>query len=224
MIEELVNHEARFPLSLDVFRASSDEKARALLRGALKHLGLRSPSLARLTEMARQFKYARDDGRVSLKVSEDRSLGIHRGHIYCYQHISSYSVKWRGEKEILLPHGVLRCLDNQACRGVRVDLDSDTVEITCRKSPNETLKRANRPQRTLGDLLREAGVPHWARDAYPRVYQNDRLVCVPSRGVDECAHAHPKGQYVDFIFEPNEVSQGSVERALTTQTNKSRRR
>jgi tRNA(Ile)-lysidine synthase len=56
---------------------------------------------------------------------------------------------------------------------------SGRVEVRCRQGGERIRIRADGPTRTVKNLLAEAKVPTWRRDAYPLVFADGELVCLP---------------------------------------------
>ncbi|MDR0770858.1 MAG: tRNA lysidine(34) synthetase TilS [Burkholderiales bacterium] len=174
---------ARFPLDLSWLKTLSEAFARHVLRTAFRHAGLRAPTFARLSDMLRQLQHARPDARIELRHG-GQCLGIHRGRIMLYTPVAPYRVSWHGEDSVTLPHGVLRLTPGKENDSLRDALNQGKdILIASRQHERETLKpAANRPRRLLCDWLREAGVPHWARDTWPRIYCDGEIVFVPGVG------------------------------------------
>jgi tRNA(Ile)-lysidine synthetase-like protein len=60
------------------------------------------------------------------------------------------------------------------------------ILIAGRLNKQETLKpAANRPRRLVCDWLREAGIPHWARNTWPRIYCDGEIAFIPGIGNEE---------------------------------------
>jgi tRNA(Ile)-lysidine synthase len=58
------------------------------------------------------------------------------------------------------------------------------VTIRAREGGERLQCHANRPRRTVKNLLQEAHIPAWERERIPFIYCGDVLVCVPGVGVD----------------------------------------
>ncbi|MDR0250884.1 MAG: tRNA lysidine(34) synthetase TilS [Burkholderiales bacterium] len=180
---EIDEAKARFPLDLPWLAALPEALARHTLRMAFRHAELRAPTFARLSEMLRKLRHARPDARIELRHGK-QCLGVHRGKVMLYTPVSPYKILWRGEEDVTLPHGVLHLKP-----GKKRDLLHDALNrgqevlIASRLHKSESLKpAANRPRRLLCDWLREAGIPHWERDTWPRIYCDGELAFVPGIG------------------------------------------
>ncbi|MDR1529097.1 MAG: tRNA lysidine(34) synthetase TilS, partial [Burkholderiales bacterium] len=75
------------------------------------------------------------------------------------------------------------------------------VWISGRQNNKEVLKCAHRPRRAIIDLLREANIPHWARDRWPRLYLDNELAAVPNIGINERFLAAPKANGFHCVFQ-----------------------
>jgi tRNA(Ile)-lysidine synthetase-like protein len=150
---------------------------------AFRHAELRAPTFARLNEMLRQLRHARPDARIELCHGKQR-LGVHRGKVILYAQVPSYKILWRGEEDVALPHGILYLKPGKERDFLRDALNrGQEILIASRLHKSESLKPAtNRPRRLLCDWLREAGVPHWERDTWPRIYCDGELAFVPGVG------------------------------------------
>lgn len=169
-----------FPLDLSWLAALPEASARHALRLAFRHAELRAPTFARLNEMLRQLQHARPDARIELRHG-GQCLGVHREKIMLYTPVAPYRILWRGEDSVTLPHGTLQLKRGKESHSLREALkEGKEILIASRQSQQEYLKpAANRPRRKLCDWLREAGIPHWARDTWPRIYCDGEIVFVP---------------------------------------------
>ncbi|MDR2173172.1 MAG: tRNA lysidine(34) synthetase TilS, partial [Burkholderiales bacterium] len=184
---EIDDEKARFPLDLPWLTTLPEALARHALRIAFRQAELRAPTFARLNEMLRQLRHARPDARIELRHGGQR-LGVHRGKVMLYTPVAPYKILWRGEENVALPHGVLHLKQGKKSdpeTGLLRDAlnRGQEILIASRLHKRETLKPApNRPRRLLCDWLREAGIPHWERDTWPRIYCDGELVFVPGIG------------------------------------------
>ncbi len=178
--QEIDETKARFPMTQSWLAALPEAPARHALRTAFRQAGLRAPSFARLSEMLRQLQHARPDAQIELRHGV-QCLGIHRGQIMLYAPVAPYRILWRGEVTATLPHGTLRLRPGKERDLLYEALNQGKeILIASRLHECEYFKPvANRPRRPLRDWLREAGIPHWARDTWPRVYLDGELAFVP---------------------------------------------
>ncbi|MCL2297590.1 MAG: tRNA lysidine(34) synthetase TilS [Proteobacteria bacterium] len=208
---------ARFPLDLCWLTALPESLARHALRFAFRQAELRAPTFARLNDMLRQLRHARPDARIELRHGGQR-LGVHRGKVILYTTVSPYKMLWRGEENVTLPHGVLHLKAGKETDALRDALNQGKeILIASCQHQRETLKpAANRPRRLLCDWLREAGIPHWKRDTWPRVYCDGELLFVPGIGNGWTITASPKNISRDAAKKAN---LGGISEAPSTNKN-----
>ncbi len=159
-------------------------RARNLLRWFLRSRGLPAPSAARLAEMLRQFRAA--DASPTLCIAHAGSeVSLHRGRVIFHDPPPPpYARDWTGEPAIVLPHGRL-LFTPEAGAGIAEHHLGGAPTSICSGRPGERLQLPGRRlRRAVADLLREAGVPHWEREALPRVYCGPQLAAVATLGVD----------------------------------------
>jgi tRNA(Ile)-lysidine synthase len=104
---------------------------------------------------------------------------------------SPSALTWQGESRVEL--GEAGCLSFQATTGEGVNLMRGNVSIRFRSGGERLRPGVERPRRTLKNLLREAGIPAWQREALPLVYIDEKLAWVANIGVDS-----------DFLVKPGE--------------------
>jgi tRNA(Ile)-lysidine synthase len=144
--------------------ASTDDKARLVLREFLRARGLRAPSEAKLVEMLRQLT---GKGTRTAVEHDGAVLRLYRGRV---------SVDRRAGGELRL----------RPARGRGIDaarLERSRLTLRARSGGERLQLDARRPRRTLKNLFQEAGVPPWRRERLPLLYCDDQLVWVPELGV-----------------------------------------
>jgi tRNA(Ile)-lysidine synthase len=167
--------------------ALSDARARNLLRWFLCSHDLRPPSAASLASMLSQIAASAADARVAI-AHDGATLGVHRGWIAIHREpAAGWEAVWRGEPELALPHGTLafRAL---AEGGEDVGIASAALAgrplaVRAARGGERLRLAAGRPRRALTDLWREAGVPPWARTAWPLLFCGGELAAVPGLGI-----------------------------------------
>ena len=160
-------------------------RARNLLRWFLRRQGLRAPSAARLAAMLQQLVAAANDARVAI-AHDGATVGVHRGWIAIHgPPATGWAAEWRGEPALALPHGTLLFSPIAAGReGIAATaLDGPPLVARAARGGERLRLAADRPRRALTDLWREAGIPPWARSAWPLLFCGDELVAVPGLGV-----------------------------------------
>jgi tRNA(Ile)-lysidine synthase len=168
-------------LPMDVHDAKSLHRA---LHGWLKELNAPLPDFVALEEFARQCMHAQGDKLPELRVGgyllQRWRQGIHlySGDIDCDFDISCEvggalagrwgSIAWQ-EADMGLPAGV----------SIRV------------RAPRhgEAVSLGQRPRRSVGQWLQEAGVPPYLRGFYPLVQVGDEIIAIPDVGlVSDCSN------------------------------------
>ena len=179
----------RLPAELSV-----DRRANAL-RAWLARNAVAMPSEARLAEMVRQLWEARDDARVRIEHA-GVALVRHKGEALIERGLAPaalasattpaqpWQVSWNQESDLELgpDRGVVH-FDNATGEGIRAALAAGPWCFRAR-SGGETIRLgADRPTRTLKNLLQERELPMWQRDNLPLLFHGDRLVWVPGVGI-----------------------------------------
>jgi tRNA(Ile)-lysidine synthase len=176
-------------------------RARNALRHFLRREGLRPPSAARLEALAIQLASARTDARVEF-VHDGARFGVHRGQLQRRPPTQRpFECAWRGERELVLPHGRLAFVDTVGA-GLAADTASNAPIVVRSRAGGERLALdPSRPRRALKAWLRESGLPPWQRTALPLVFCGDALAAVPGLGVDVGFRAAPgaRGYRLDWL-------------------------
>ena len=168
-------------LPMDVHDAKSLHRA---LHGWLKELNAPLPEFVALEEFARQCMHAQGDKLPELKVGGyllqrwRQAIHLYSGDIDCDFDISCEvggalagrwgSIAWQ-EADMGLPAGV----------SIRV------------RAPRhgEAVSLGQRPRRSVGQWLQEAGVPPYLRGCYPLVQVGDEIIAIPDVGlVSDCSN------------------------------------
>ena len=180
-------------------------RARNLLRWFLRQRGLPAPSTARLAAMLAQLTGARGDANVTL-AHAGVEVGVHRGRIVVHAHAPpAFDVRWRGEAELVLPHGRIAFAQAQGA-GIATARMADTgLRVRSRAGGERLQLAANRPRRSLSALLQDAGMPPWERRALPLVWCGDALAAAPGVGVDVAFAALPGEPGVTVTWHPAPV-------------------
>ncbi|HJU21491.1 MAG TPA: tRNA lysidine(34) synthetase TilS [Casimicrobiaceae bacterium] len=177
-------------------------RARNLLRWFLREQQLRAPSAARLAQMLTQVRHARGDARISL-VHDGAEVGVHRGRIVVHRIAPApYTKPWDGGESVDLPHGTLHLVPTCGSGIAARCLTSTAVTIRAGKPGERLMRNARGSHRSVAELLREAGVPAWARTALPRLYCGETLAAVPYLGVDAAFAAEPDERAFTLDWRP----------------------
>jgi tRNA(Ile)-lysidine synthase len=175
-------------LSQAAFAQLSETRAKNLLRYFLAQQGAAMPQATRLDELVRQLQTSERDAEVSAELGE-HEVRAWRGNIYVIERspvLENLQLVWNGETEMKLPSqlGALKFTLTKAQGISAAKLKNNLVTIRTR-SGGETLQlAANRPRRTLKNLLQESAVPPWLRERLPLLFCGADLVWVPSMGID----------------------------------------
>jgi tRNA(Ile)-lysidine synthase len=175
-------------LAQSAFAQLSEARAKNLLRYFLAQHDVNMPQTSRLDELVRQLQTCERDAEVSVELGE-HEVRAWRGHIYVLPtsvSVEDFQLTWNGEAELKLPSnlGVLKFTSTKRSGISAAKLNSQAVTVRHR-SGGETLQlAANRPRRTLKNLLQESDMPPWQRERLPLLFCGDDLVWVPGIGID----------------------------------------
>ncbi|OYY93103.1 MAG: tRNA lysidine(34) synthetase TilS [Hydrogenophilales bacterium 28-61-23] len=191
-------------LALSALRALPEARARNVLRRFLARSGVEIHQES-LREALRQLLGARQDAQVRVDFGAS-SLRLHRQRVVLAHDRQSPAVPvaekvpWHGETCLELGgagrlSGCLSgCLYFQAMTGAGIRLSPGDVSIRHRLGGERLRPEPGRPRRTLKNLLREAAIPAWQRQALPLVYVDETLVWAAGVGADR-----------DFLVKPDET-------------------
>jgi tRNA(Ile)-lysidine synthase len=203
------------PLPVARLRELSAPRARNLLRFVIRSRGWRSPDADRLAEALRQALAARRDARVRVDLGECE-LRRRGGLLYLLPArevvLPEAPVVWRGEREIALEAlgGILAMRRDRGIGMSLARLETGPVTIRARLGGERLQPAANRPTRTVKNLLQEASMPAWERERVPFIYAGDTLACIPGVAVDHRFHAGPGEPSIEASWRP---STGAAKRA-----------
>ena len=179
-------------LRIDELQKLSLARARNLLRYTLAQRGAILPSTVKLDEMLRQVLSLRPDATMHV-VFGNAEIRCFRGEVYVSKaRIGRTNAnqeewpRWHGEKELVIDElgGTIRFALREGT-GINLNkLTQSPVTIRFRQGGERLRPDCKRPRRSLKNLLREASLPPWEREALPLIYSAERLVCVPSIGVE----------------------------------------
>ena len=185
---------ARPGLPLPLREELGAERRANALRAWLARNAVPMPSEARLAEMVRQLWESREDARVRVEHA-GIALVRHKGEALVERGLApaakpgqaqaqSWQVPWRQERDLDLgdERGAVH-FETATGEGIRAELASGEWWFRAR-SGGETIRLgADRPTRTLKNLLQERELPMWQRDNLPLLFHGDRLVWVPGVGI-----------------------------------------
>jgi tRNA(Ile)-lysidine synthase len=173
-------------------------RARNVLRRYLMAHGLRPPNRERLDEALRQLLAQSPDAQPLVELGSV-SVRRHRGVVRLVERAApvaaNWKVAWQGEETLHLPDGMGRmCFDTAIGAGVSVSrLRIGGASVRGRTGGERLKLAADRPSRTLKNLLREADVPAWQRERLPLLFCGEAAVWAPGLGCD-CRFAAAPGE------------------------------
>jgi len=181
----------------------SPARARNLLRWFLRSRGLRPSSEAKLADMLRQIVGASADARIRIRVDE-LDVGCHRGRVIVHTpEPQAFERVWLGETEVLLPGGVLAFKRTHGTGLAMAKLARAKVTLRSRAGGERIRLASDRPTRALKQLLQEAHVPPWIRQALPLVWCGDELAAVAGLGIALEFQAAPDEPGWSLDWRPN---------------------
>jgi len=170
-------------------RKLSPARAANALRAFLAANSLLAPDSASLKEMLRQLLTSKADANLTLP-HDGAVLRRYRDSVFIVaappQKMRS-PILWKGEPLLQLGAGEGAIVLSGRARGARVSalaLAAAPVSVRSRTGGEKIQPDANRPRRSLKNLLQESAVPPWERSRMPLLYCGEQLVWVPGIGVD----------------------------------------
>jgi tRNA(Ile)-lysidine synthase len=177
-----------------------EHRGRNVLRWFLRQHGLPPPSAARLDAMCAQLGHARPDARIELRHA-GRDLGVYRGRIVVHRAAPApFECVWRGEPALDLPHGTLAFVRSRGVGLSAARLADARVVARSRRGGERLRIAADRPARDVKSMLRDAGIPPWARAGLPLVYCGDALIAIPGIGIDPGFAASGDGEGFELVW------------------------
>jgi tRNA(Ile)-lysidine synthase len=198
VLDELAAADARLTahgLGIAPLLKLSAARAKNVLRYFIAQNGVVMPNAARLDECVRQLR-GRRAARIVVELGT-HELRRHGGELRVVVKSPAlargFRRAWRGEARLALPElgGVLALA---RCRGRGISLGKLTarpVSVRLRVGGERLRPHAQRPRRSLKNLLQEAHVPPWQREQLPLLYSGSTLVYVPGIGIDAAYCARP---------------------------------
>jgi tRNA(Ile)-lysidine synthase len=173
-------------LSIPALQRLSALRRRNLLHRWLSLRQLSVPESDRLAEFARQAVTSRQDRQPSLRLDALHRLSSANGKLVVMRTAlgASFAAHWRNEREIALPHGILRFAPTVGSGIDAAKIPSSGLLIRPRLGGERLRLHAERPSRTLKNLLREAGIAAPLRPDWPLLAAGDAsVIAVPGIGV-----------------------------------------
>lgn len=177
-------------------RRISPARARNLLRYIFVRHDAVLPGTVKLDEMLRQLCMVGPDTALRF-VFGDTEIRCFRGVLYVMPVRMSpdrnWRLEWHGEKQLPVPDlgGVLRLIRRKGT-GIHLSrLTANPVTVRLRQGGERLRPDGRRSRRSLKNLLQEAALPPWEREAIPLLYSGEQLVWVPGIGVESDFQARP---------------------------------
>ncbi|SOD42101.1 tRNA lysidine(34) synthetase TilS [Nitrosovibrio sp. Nv4] len=169
-------------------------RAKNLLRYILAQQGAILPSTIKLEEILRQMLSSRPDTKLHL-IFGNTEVRCFKGEVHVRSArslrkgtspVTEWRLVWKGEQELTIAElgGTLKLTRHEGAGLNLQKLSGQAVTIRPRRGGERLRPDCNRPRRSLKNLLREASLPPWEREALPLIFSEERLVCVPGIGVD----------------------------------------
>jgi tRNA(Ile)-lysidine synthase len=185
-------------LQIEDLRNLSGPRARNLLRYFLVQQGAILPSTVKLEEILRQLLSARPDAKVHVAFGNAEvrcfrgALHVRRANTFPN---AEWSLSWQGEKQLVIPNlgGTAKFTRRKGLGINLLRLMEKPVTLRMRQGGERLRPDSERPRRSLKNLLREAALPPWEREALPLIFSGEHLVCVPGIGVD-CTYRAATGE------------------------------
>jgi tRNA(Ile)-lysidine synthase len=176
-------------LTISRLLSLSQSRAQNLLRYVFAKESIPVPNSIQLNEILYQLSARKPDDQTEIKWA-DWQLRCYRDGIYLARVTdeikSGWSIPWRGETEIYLPNssGILRMEKSLGDGIAERCIVGKTLTARARVGGEKMRLSANRPRRSLKNLLQEATVPPWRRAMMPLLFCDETLIWVPGIGVD----------------------------------------
>lgn len=180
-------------LRIDALRKLDRNRARNLMRYFLARCAVVLPNARRLDEIIRQCLGTSDDTRLCIglgnwqlrRFSGTLRVGAARNSP------APFDVCWRNEARLQLPGGTLLTVPTTGA-GINLDrLSKQPVTVKNRHGGERLRPDAQRPRRTVKNLLRESRIPSWERRQLPFLFSGDTLVWVPGIGIEAAYQTLP---------------------------------
>lgn len=164
-------------------------RAKNLLRYWFAKAAILLPNAVQLDEIIAQLTARQPDNQTEIAWADWR-LRCFQDEIYLArtpsEKAATWSIEWRNKAELLLPNGcgLLRVKKTIGAGIAQNRLDGKNLTIRSRVGGEAIRLSATRPRRSLKNLLQEAKIPPWHRDALPLLFCDETLIWVPDIGVD----------------------------------------
>ena len=176
-------------LQVEGLRKLDSPRAKNLLRHTLAQQGVTLPSTVKLEEILRQLLSSRPNAKLHIAFgnTEIRCFkGVLHVRPLATPTATAWQLAWHGEKRLLIAElGGTISFSPRKSAGVNLSrLMENPVTIRLRQGGERLRPDCKRPRRSLKNLLQEATLPPWEREALPLLFSGEHLVWVPGIGID----------------------------------------
>lgn len=176
-------------LQVSSMRKLTFPRAKNLLRCALLQHGANLPSTAKLEDILNQLLSARIDSQLHISFG-NTEIRCYKDAVYILPRRMhpevTMQVEWRGETHLTLKYLNSSIhftqVKNQGISQQKIM--NEPIMIRLRSGGERFTPACNRPRRSLKNLLQEASIPPWERNAMPLLFCGEKLVWVPGIGID----------------------------------------
>ncbi|WP_293008465.1 tRNA lysidine(34) synthetase TilS [Nitrosomonas sp.] len=176
-------------IQINHLRLLSFARAKNLLRYNLLQQGITPPSTVKLETILHQILSAGPDSQPYISFG-NTEIRCYKGSIYILPSTTSLQSSahyvWNGEAHLVLSHfnGAIRFAEVKNQGISQKKISTELITIRSRRGGELFMPACNRPRRSLKNLLREASIPPWQRNTIPLMFYGEKLIWVPSIGVD----------------------------------------
>ena len=169
----------------------SSARTKNLLRYVFAQQGATLPSTVKLDEILRQLLSSRPDAKLHLTFG-NTEVRCFKGVVHLRPASASsksseeWQLAWQGEKQLVIASlGGAIHFTHKKGKGISLEkLMAHPVTIRLRRGGERLRPDCKRPRRSLKNLLQEASLPPWEREALPLLFSGEHLVWAPGIGVD----------------------------------------
>ena len=188
LLDDLARIDSRHALAGDgidvaVLRAIGRDRTVNLLRHVLRMRRLPAPSAASLHEFARQALADDDRAHPSLDMADGQRLCVELGHMRLVDTPAHFHAVWRHQATLSLPHGELSFVATDGAGIAAARIPAQGLDIRPRPIGGRLQIAADRPRRTLKNLMQEARIPAALRRGWPMLMDGCDIVAIPGVGV-----------------------------------------
>lgn len=177
-------------IHIDRIAQLSDGRVKNALRHYITSNAVTLPNSLRLEEFARQLRQYRAGSTMAMTWGT-HSLRVSGGHLMLEQAGSgaepaTMQVNWSREVLPTIPwaDGQVK-FEPRKGEGLSIEkLRRGNLQLQARQGGEKMHVAANRPRRTLKNMLQESHVPHWLRWRIPLLYCSEELAWVAGIGID----------------------------------------